>query len=80
VRERNALLLAAGYAPLYRETDLGAPEMADARHARGVHPGQAGAVPRGSWWTGTGTCSWPTRATHRFLALFLPAAPAGPST
>jgi transcriptional regulator with XRE-family HTH domain len=33
VRERNALLLAAGYAPLYRETDLGAPEMVDARHA-----------------------------------------------
>src|SRR4029078_188752 len=33
LRERNALLLAAGYAPLYRETDLGAPEMVDARLA-----------------------------------------------
>lgn len=32
-RERNALLLAAGYAPLYRETDLAAPAMAPARRA-----------------------------------------------
>lgn len=28
LRERNTLLLAAGYAPSYRETDLGAPELA----------------------------------------------------
>ena len=27
LRERNALLLAAGYAPIYREAGLGAPEM-----------------------------------------------------
>jgi transcriptional regulator with XRE-family HTH domain len=33
LRERNALLLAAGYAPLYRETDLEAPEMVAAKHA-----------------------------------------------
>ncbi len=32
-RERNALLLAAGYAPLYRETGLDAPAMATARQA-----------------------------------------------
>jgi len=33
LRERNALLLAAGYAPTYRETDLAAPELAPARAA-----------------------------------------------
>ena len=33
LRERNALLLAAGYAPLYRQTDLDAPEMEAARRA-----------------------------------------------
>jgi transcriptional regulator with XRE-family HTH domain len=33
LRERNALLLAAGYAPLYRETGLEAPEVAEARRA-----------------------------------------------
>lgn len=33
LRERNALLLAAGYAPVYRETSLDAPELAPARHA-----------------------------------------------
>lgn len=33
LRERNALLLAAGYAPVYRETSLDAPELAPARRA-----------------------------------------------
>lgn len=33
LRERNALLLAAGYAPLYRQTGLDAPEMEAARYA-----------------------------------------------
>ncbi|HMB91479.1 MAG TPA: helix-turn-helix transcriptional regulator [Rhodothermales bacterium] len=33
LRERNALLLAAGYAPEYPETDLGAPELAPVRRA-----------------------------------------------
>jgi len=32
-RERNTLLLSAGYAPLYRETDLAAPAMAPIRQA-----------------------------------------------
>jgi transcriptional regulator with XRE-family HTH domain len=32
-RERNALLLAAGYAPVYRETKLDAPELEPARRA-----------------------------------------------
>jgi transcriptional regulator with XRE-family HTH domain len=33
LRERNALLIAAGFAPLYRETDLEAPEMSAVRKA-----------------------------------------------
>lgn len=33
LRERNALLLAAGYAPLYHQTALDAPEMEAARYA-----------------------------------------------
>ena len=33
LRERNTLLLAAGYAPLYRQTSLNAPEVEAARHA-----------------------------------------------
>jgi transcriptional regulator with XRE-family HTH domain len=33
LREQNALLLAAGFAPLYRETPLDAPELATARKA-----------------------------------------------
>src|SRR5688572_32435775 len=33
LREQNALLLAAGYAPLYRETRLEAPELSTARQA-----------------------------------------------
>jgi transcriptional regulator with XRE-family HTH domain len=33
LRERNALLLAAGYAPEYRETALATPELAQMRHA-----------------------------------------------
>jgi transcriptional regulator with XRE-family HTH domain len=33
LRERNTLLRAAGFAPAYRQTELGAPEMAEIRHA-----------------------------------------------
>jgi len=33
VRERNSMLTAAGYAPLYRETSLDDPRMAEMRHA-----------------------------------------------
>jgi transcriptional regulator with XRE-family HTH domain len=33
LRERNAMLTAAGYAPVYRQTDLDAPEMASVRRA-----------------------------------------------
>jgi transcriptional regulator with XRE-family HTH domain len=33
LRQHNALLLAAGFAPVWRETALGAPELAQVRHA-----------------------------------------------
>jgi len=33
LRERNALLMAAGYAPVYRESTLATPEMALAKKA-----------------------------------------------
>lgn len=33
LRQQNALLLAAGFAPVYRESDLGAPELSEVRHA-----------------------------------------------
>lgn len=33
LRQQNALLLAAGYAPVYRESDLAAPELGQVRHA-----------------------------------------------
>jgi hypothetical protein len=40
LRERNTLLLAAGYAPFYRHTGLDAPELAAARHAVELHMAQ----------------------------------------
>jgi transcriptional regulator with XRE-family HTH domain len=50
LRERNALLTAAGFAPLYRETPLSAPEMDQARAAIDLilqnHPYPAVAVDR----------------------------------
>ena len=36
VRERNTMLTAAGYAPVYRETSLDDPRMAEMRHALGI--------------------------------------------
>jgi hypothetical protein len=33
LRQRNAMLLAAGFAPAYRETNLAAPELTPVRHA-----------------------------------------------
>ena len=76
LRERNALLLAAGYAPLYRETGLGAPEMVDARHAvefilAQQEPYPAIVVDR-HW-----NLLLANEATHRFLAMFLDAPPVG---
>src|SRR5262250_2233498 len=40
LRERNALLLAAGYAPLYRDAALDAPELEAARRAMELLMGQ----------------------------------------
>ncbi len=63
LRERNALLLAAGYAPLYRERTLDDPQLAAAREAvelvlRGHEPYPALAVDR----------HWNIVATNRALA------------
>ncbi len=33
LRQQNALLVAAGFAPVWRQTDLGAPELSQVRHA-----------------------------------------------
>ncbi|HEV3493765.1 MAG TPA: helix-turn-helix domain-containing protein, partial [Reyranella sp.] len=33
LRQHNALLLAAGFAPVWQETDFAAPELAEVRHA-----------------------------------------------
>src|SRR5215510_16416883 len=33
LRQQNALLLAAGFAPIWRETDLGSPDLAHVRQA-----------------------------------------------
>jgi transcriptional regulator with XRE-family HTH domain len=53
LRERNTLLGAAGYAPVYRETDLGAPEMGPVARALGFfldrHEPYGASVLDGSW-------------------------------
>src|SRR5882724_7517144 len=69
LRERNTLLLAAGYAPLYHETDLNTPEMAEARRAvefilAQQDPYPAIALDR-HW-----NLLMANAATRRFLALF----------
>ncbi len=40
LRQHNAMLLAAGFAPVWQETDLGAPELAEVRHALDYIMGQ----------------------------------------
>ena len=54
LRERNTLLLAAGYAPLYRDTGLDAPELEAARRAVEFSWHNLSRLPC-SWWTGIGT-------------------------
>src|SRR5262249_34210354 len=78
LRERNALLLAAGYAPVYRETDLAAPEMAQARQAvefilAKQEPYPAIVVDR-RW-----NVLLANAATRRSFARFLGATPSGPA-
>jgi len=56
LRGRNELLTAAGYAPVYRETGLDAPEMAQVNRHSGSCCASRSRVPR--WClTGTGTSS-----------------------
>ena len=69
LRERNALLLAAGYAPLYRQTQLDEPEMEVARQAvefllKQQEPYPAVVV--GRYWNTPKA----NQAARRFLALF----------
>jgi transcriptional regulator with XRE-family HTH domain len=45
-RARNELLTAAGFAPMYRERPLDAPELSQVRRAPRLHAQAAGAVPR----------------------------------
>lgn len=78
LRERNALLLAAGFAPMYEETDLEAPELAPARAAldailRQQEPFPAVVMNR--HWTILKT----NRAAARFFGFLLGDAAGGPA-
>jgi MmyB-like transcription regulator ligand binding domain len=69
LRERNALLLAAGYAPLYRHTALEAPELAGARRAVELFLSQLEPCPVivvDRYWDTT----WMNTGAKRFFALF----------
>ena len=61
LRERNALLVAAGYAPMYRERPLDDPALAAARQAVQLILKEPRALSPRSRWTGTGTCWRTTR-------------------
>ena len=78
LRERNTLLLAAGYAPLYSETGLDAPEMAEARRAvefiLAQHEPYPAIVLDRHW-----NVLMANAGTERFLALFPECAPPGPA-
>jgi transcriptional regulator with XRE-family HTH domain len=74
LRERNALLLAAGFAPLYRETGLAAPELARARQALELilaHQEPYPAVVMDRHWNVVTA----NQAAGRFFALFVAPAP-----
>jgi len=78
LRERNTLLLAAGYAPLFRETDLNTPEMAEARRAVEFILAQQepfAAIVLDRHWNQLMANS----ATRRFLELFPECVPPGPA-
>jgi hypothetical protein len=63
LRERNALLVAAGYAPMYRERPLDDPALASARRPWSCC--SKAMSPTRPWrWTGTGTW-WPPTAWCR---------------
>src|SRR5262245_52892710 len=72
LRERNALLLAAGYAPLYRETGLDAPEMEHARKAVGLilqHQEPFPAVVMDAYWNIVRTNAAADRFFSRLVSL-----------
>jgi transcriptional regulator with XRE-family HTH domain len=66
LRQQNALLLAAGFAPAWRESDLSAPELAQVNGVPGVRRGPAlesrarqcrrGAIRRVPHWARPGDC------------------------
>ncbi len=77
LRERNTLLLAAGYAPLYRKTDLSSPELVEARSAVEFILAQQEPYPAivlDRHWN----VLMANAATERFLALFPECAAPGP--
>lgn len=71
LRERNALLTAAGFAPVYRETDYDAPEMGPLRRALELillrHEPYAAFVVDSAW-----NVKQANAAAGRLLATFLP--------
>ena len=78
LRERNALLVAAGFAPLYRETDLDAPDMGPLRRMlrfllAAHEPFPAVLIDR------CGDALEPNAACQRLLARLLPPPPGGTS-
>lgn len=79
LRERNALLVAAGFAPVFRETGLTAPELGHARKALQLildHHEPFPAVVMDPRWNLMLT----NRGAERFFARLLPASPtAGPA-
>jgi transcriptional regulator with XRE-family HTH domain len=81
LRERNALLLAAGYAPVYRETGLEAPEMEHARRAVSLileHQEPYPAVVMDRHWNLLTSNAAAQRFFSRLLPPAEPAGPAGP--
>jgi transcriptional regulator with XRE-family HTH domain len=78
LRERNAWLLAAGYAPVYRETGLDAPEMEHARRAVAMileHQEPHPAVVMDRHWNILTT----NAAAERFFAQLVTLSPGGPA-
>src|SRR5262245_48999845 len=79
LRERNSLLVAAGFAPLYRETGLTAPELGHARRALGMileHHEPFPAVVMDPHWNLIQTNA---SAARFFAHLLAPAAPPSPA-
>jgi transcriptional regulator with XRE-family HTH domain len=71
LRERNTLLLAAGFAPHYRETGIEAPELAEAKHAVQLmlaHHEPFPAVVMDRHWN----LLMANEATTRFMSMFPP--------